>query len=710
MKKLLCSIVALSTFIVSAQQQLIPFNKNNAREGESVEYCRQHTMQEHALATDAQFRSEFVVAQDNMERAARTMGAEKSGTVYTIPVVFHILHTNGVENISDEQVFDAVAVLNRDFRKLNADANTVKSDFLGLVADAEIQFRLATKAPNGTCFNGITRTVSSLTDGGSGQQQLYTAMNNNNVYQGTWDHTKYLNIIVAKNIGGAAGYTFLPGSSQAYYNTIFILQEYVGRIGSGTEYRSRSLTHEVGHWLNLKHTWGDGNEPGSQSNCNMDDGVADTPNTRGVQSCNLNENACGPLANVENYMDYSYCSKMFTTGQVNRMRSAITSSSRSNLWSASNLALVGADGVLSLCKADFEADKRVVCVGTTVRFVDRSFNTVTGRTWNFPGGTPSSTTAATVDVTYNTPGVYAVTLTATAGAATETETKTQYITVLANSGLPFYEGFEGYTTLNDANGRWEVVNSGGTNQFEVTTEAAKTGQKSVRLRNYADRGTSNLDELISQPFDLTGQQLDDVVLSFRYAFRRTNTTNTDKLVIYMSRDCGDSWDIRRTLTSPTMSSAVVSNNWVPSSSDFVTFHMPFNTSYFTNYFGEGFRFKFSFFGGTGNNFFLDDINLYNGSQSDEPVMAIDNVDGLTGVNIFPNPAQEELNVVYDLPGADVVNVVVMDVTGKVLSSTTVQSNAGTNVVVLDNTNLSAGSYLVNVVTSTSKKTMQFVKM
>ena len=710
MKKLLFSIVAFSAFLVNAQQQLIPFNKNNARDGESVEYCRQHTMQEHALATDAQFRSEFTAAQERMEREAHNTGTQRSGTVYTIPVVFHVLHANGVENISDEQIADAVAILNRDYRKLNADANSVVSDFTGLVADAEIQFRLATKAPNGTCFNGITRTVSSLTDSDNGQQQLSAVFSGNNVYQGTWDHTKYLNIVVAKNIGCAAGYTFLPGSNQSYYNTIFILQEYVGAIGTGTDYRSRSLTHEVGHWLNLKHTWGDGNTPGSQSNCNMDDGVADTPNTRGVTSCNLSENACGPLANVENYMDYSYCSKMFTTGQVSRMRAALTSGNRANLWSAANLALVGADGNLSLCKADFISDKRVVCAGTTIRFQDRSFNVVTGRTWNFPGGNASSTTASSVDVTYNTPGVYSVTLTATNGSSSETETKTEYITVLPNSGLPFFEGFEDISNLANTNGKWVVVNNGGTNQFEITSQTAKSGVKSVQLRNYADRGTSNIDELISQPFDLTGQQLNDVVLSFRYAYRRTATNNTDKLVIYMSRDCGDTWDVRRTISGPSLSQEVVANNWVPTSSDFVTFHMPFSTSFYQNYFGQGYRFKFSFIGGTGNNFYLDDINLYNGSQSDEPVLAIDALEGLSGMTVFPNPSQGELNVAYDLPAADRVSVVITDLTGKVLSSTTVQSNAGSNFVVVDNNGLSAGSYLVSVVTSTSKKTMQFVKM
>ena len=187
MKKFLLSIVAFSAFFANAQ--VIPFNAGNAREGESVEYCRQHTMQEHALANDAQYRAAFSAGQAQLERENGTSTAAKSGTVYFVPVVFHVLHTNGEENISDEQIRDAVDVLNRDFRKLNADANNVLPMFQGIVADAEIQFRLATKAPNGTCFNGITRTVSTQTNGSDGTQQMNAAFNGNNVYQGQWTHT-----------------------------------------------------------------------------------------------------------------------------------------------------------------------------------------------------------------------------------------------------------------------------------------------------------------------------------------------------------------------------------------------------------------------------------------------------------------------------------------------------------------------------------------
>ncbi len=715
MKKLILSIVSFAFFTVSAQERLLPVNQLNTRDGEAVEYCHQHRLQDHFLKTDTEYRTLYNQAQAQLDRESVLNVSERSGTVYYIPVVFHVLHQNGAENISDAQIFDAVEVLNRDYRMLNTDVNSVVSEFRSIAGDAEIQFRLATIAPDGSCFKGITRTVSSLTNGENGQAQLNAALNNNDVYRGTWDHRNYLNIIVANEIGGAAGYTFLPSNGGAYYNTIFILQNYVGRIGTGGEYRSRSLTHEVGHWLNLKHTWGDGNEPGAQSNCNMDDGVTDTPNTRGVTSCNLAENACGPVANVENYMDYSYCSKMFTQGQIARMRTAITSTvgGRSTLWSAANLERVGATGSVSLCRADFISDKKVVCVGTSVRFTDVSYNNVVSRTWNFPGGTATSNTASIVDVVYTTPGTYSVTLTASNGSESVTETRQQYIRVLPSySVLPFYDGFEAGVNLEEGD-LWGVNNLGGTNKFEITTNVGATGSNSVRLRNFADRGSANVDELVSRPFDLSGESLNDVVLSFKYAFRNASTSSkTDRIQIYLSSDCGDTWVLRRTISNSQLASgsAVVTSNWTASPSDFVSFHLPFNTASFSNFLVDGFRFKIVFSGGTGNNVFIDDINLYNGSESDQPVLNIESIGNLSEMEIYPNPTQKDLNVVFDLSIPSSVDLLVMDITGKILSRTTVQSAAGSNSVVIDNSDLATGSYLLNIITSSGKKVVPFVKL
>jgi hypothetical protein len=104
---------------------------------------------------------------DSLEELHLSHQSIEKGVVYKIPVVFHVLHNNGVENISDAQILDALSILNRDYRLQNLDANNVQPEFQGMPADVEVEFLLATKAPNGACFKGITRTMSSMSYNGA---------------------------------------------------------------------------------------------------------------------------------------------------------------------------------------------------------------------------------------------------------------------------------------------------------------------------------------------------------------------------------------------------------------------------------------------------------------------------------------------------------------------------------------------------------------
>jgi hypothetical protein len=296
----------LASATLSAQTRQL--NPSNMRDGESVEYCRSHHLMEQQLANPAA-RASFLQDQQIQQQVLENMLAQQDeherGTVYKIPVVFHVLHNGGAENISREQILDAFSILNRDYRRLNADANNVRAEFQGMPADIEIEFVMATKAPDGTCFSGITRTRSAMTSNGEfGTDQMQAIINGNDVYNGNWPGSQYLNIFICEDIGGAAGYTYLPTTfnGAGMGNGIWVLSTYVGSIGTSSLNTSRTLTHEVGHWLNLSHVWGGTNNPGVS--CGSDD-VDDTPETIGATSCNLNQAVCGPLANVENYMDYS---------------------------------------------------------------------------------------------------------------------------------------------------------------------------------------------------------------------------------------------------------------------------------------------------------------------------------------------------------------------------------------------------------------------
>ena len=183
------------------------------------------------------------------------------------------------------------------------------------------------------CTNGITRHYTTKTD--------WAPSFSNYIY--TWDPSKYLNIYVVRTMqSGAAGYTYLPGTASAPADAIVVLHNYVGSMGTSNGFASRTLTHETGHWFNLQHVWGSTNSPNVACG---DDGVSDTPVTKGHNSCNLNSAVCSPgiVENTQNYMEYAYCSRMFTQGQKNRMHNCIIGgiAGRNNLSSNANLIATG---------------------------------------------------------------------------------------------------------------------------------------------------------------------------------------------------------------------------------------------------------------------------------------------------------------------------------------------------------------------------------
>jgi PKD repeat protein len=714
-------IFLLGFFLISnltGFSQSSSFDASNARDGETVEYCHQHK-KTNALKQNPAYLQALQQDEVIRQHEANNIATPK-GVVYKIPVVFHVLHNNGIENIADEQILDALFILNRDYRLQNTDANNVHAEFQGMPSDVEIEFVLATKAPNGTCFAGITRTASAMSYiGDNGGNQVDAIVAGNNVYNGSWPGNKYMNIFICGEIGGAAGYTTKPSSWSAtsMENGIWILHDYVGSIGTGSTGASRALTHEVGHWLNLDHTWGGNNNPGNTSSCSTDDAVTDTPNCIGVTSCNQNSNTCNSddafwgftiRDNVENYMDYSYCSKMFSAGQVTRMRNAITSNvgGRSNLWTSANLLATGANGVIYLCKAEFSANKTSVCVGDQVQFTDNSYNVSTGWTWSFPSGSPASSTSQNPIVTYSTPGIYEVTLTATDGATTDSEVKTQYIHVFPSAAsLPFYEGFENYSSLSNL-ANWEIVNANNNNAFVLDNTVGHTGSKSVKLSNFGQTGP-NVDELIASPVDLSGVTSGTgVTLSFRYAYRKKALTDFEYLKVLVTDDCGDSWVIRKTIGGNTLSNIAVASSWSPvNASDWTTVHMVNITS---AYWIENFRYKFKFEGETGNNIFLDDINIYAGAASNEIVLGVSEQNEIGNVALFPNPSEGELNLRFSATTAAQANIQIMDVYGKVNNIHTIQAAAGSNLIMLDSSTLSAGIYFLSLQVGEGKSVMQFV--
>lgn len=208
---------------------------------------------------------------ENNKQIMQTLDG-RGATSYVIPIVFHIIHLYGAENISDAQVYDQIDILNEDFNAI-LNVSGIAPEFQALIGDAHFEFRLAEKDKSGNCTNGIEHIYSHETNQGNDFSKL-----------NQWPRTKYLNIWVVNEIGTSgtvAGYAYKPAGTSGFgywRDGIIILHDYVGSIGTGSPGNDHSLTHEIGHYLGLDHTWGGTNDP--EVECG-DDGINDTPETMG---------------------------------------------------------------------------------------------------------------------------------------------------------------------------------------------------------------------------------------------------------------------------------------------------------------------------------------------------------------------------------------------------------------------------------------------
>ena len=252
--------------------------------------------------------------------ASPTLRRTTAGTLI-IPVVVHVLYNTAAQNISDAQVQSQIDVLNEDFRKLNADATKTPAVFAGLAADANIQFVLAKRDPAGLATTGVlhkfTKTASWSTND--------AVKNSKRGGDDAWNASQYLNLW-ACNLGqGLLGYAQFPGGSAATDGVVILYSafgsraKYAAGTYSTTYDLGRTATHEVGHWANLRHIWGD-----DSGACTGSDQVADTPN-QGAENygCPVFPHvSCSNSGDMSmNYMDYTddKCMYMFSTGQSTRM-------------------------------------------------------------------------------------------------------------------------------------------------------------------------------------------------------------------------------------------------------------------------------------------------------------------------------------------------------------------------------------------------------
>jgi PKD repeat protein len=611
-----------------------------------------------AMANNAQIQIEY----DNFNLFVEEHGDEfvSERAVKIVPVVVHIIHNYGSENISDAQVADAIRFLNEDYLGTSSDLSSVIPSFSGIVDNPQFEFRLATLDPNGNCTNGITR-----------RQSLYTVDAEDEAKFDVWPRNKYYNIWVVANIYSdtpglvTAGYSYFPSNFQdpATDGTLIGFQ-YFGN--NSTPFQKRVLSHETGHWFNLKHTFG--NVSVDQGDCSGTDNVSDTPKTPGsLSTCNLARNDCsGALANVQNIMDYSSCTNMFTQGQAARMITAINSATgeRSSLSTGSNLTATGTSTLtVSNCApvADFHANRYSVCAGTTITFFDNSWNAVvTSRLWTFTDGiTTINDTSASPVITFTNPGVYDVTLTASSAAGNDVETRTDYIYVFdggtAQVTTPMVEDCESGPI---SSGLWSVLYSlDPTDGWQVTGNAHVSGTKAFMVHNYAVPGGTQL-IMYSPSYDFTTIGT-PITMTFKYAYAQRDAANADVLKIWGSTNCGQNWQLRATYDAAALSTGgIKTTDWYPNSGQWGTKTVSTLSAYVNK---PNVRFKFEFLTDNGNNLFIDDINI-TGALGLEDV-----ANNELEMNLYPNPVQNEFNVDFYVDKNYDATFRLVDLAGKQLS-------------------------------------------
>lgn len=275
------------------------------------EYLEQQHTQQPAYAAKRTVIESFIRQQSVQASSLKT----ESRNTIRIPVVVHILYNNASQNISDAQVASQLAALNRDFNKQNPDTVNIPERFKALAADVEIEFALATADPMGRPTTGIIRRQTTVAEWTMDDKIKFSAQGGDNA----WNSKSYLNIWVG-NVRQLLGYSSVPGGP-AEKDGVVINTSAFGTINTGAPYNlGRTAVHEVGHWLALKHIWGD-------TYCG-DDLVGDTPKqgnyTTGCPTTfrtSCGNNATGDM--YMNYMDFTNdaCINLFTEGQKQRMRS-----------------------------------------------------------------------------------------------------------------------------------------------------------------------------------------------------------------------------------------------------------------------------------------------------------------------------------------------------------------------------------------------------
>ena len=485
----------------------------------------------------------------------------KLNQVITIPVVVHIIHNGEApgtgSNIDDSRVIEQIERLNKDFRRLNADTVNTPDEYLDIAVDTEIEFSLAKRDPYGLPTTGINRV--------RGNRPVYDLVHNTELKAlSYWPAEDYINLWVAE-LDNLLGYAQFPVSStlqgleiaseNRLTDGVVIDTDFFGiNPGLTPESIGRTCTHEVGHFLGLRHTWGDGG-------CSVDDYCDDTPRSISSNFGCPDAFSCGSKDMVENYMDLTddLCMNLFTICQKNRMRVVMNNSPR-------RASLMFSKGALPPVMVNNDAGIREITVPQTnsctpnlsprAEVQNMGTNTINSFIIELlSNNNPVETLQINHDldpleiITVNFSSIEATDMASIGIAIKETNgvtdgnpennSKELVLEEKTFSSLPIMETFiaipPDWEIRNDDNSiTWEVVNA--------PSDPAENTAASMNFFNY-ENSKGEYDYLVSPAFDLTTYT--GLSLEFDVAYGPFSPGDQDGLIVAISDDCGNSFPVEQ---------------------------------------------------------------------------------------------------------------------------------------------------------------------
>jgi PKD repeat protein len=646
---------------------------------------------------------------------------------YVIPCVVHVVHRPGttqLDSLPKAIILDQMnRGLHKDFRALPG-----TNSYGHKAVDMRMEFNLATLDPQGNPTDGILYHADN--DYADADQALAASMK----AEYNWDQTKYFNIWVVNDIeaGGqiVLGFARFPVATGTPYTDDGIVVRHNNFSAKGDfsdRSYGRTTTHEIGHWINLFHTFQFGCSGGG-------DQVSDTPPeasapifgtcTRRYNRCN-NDNPDQP-ENNKNYMGYldDLAMNHFTLGQRTRAEAVFESANflqRYSLWQMDNLEETGTGPFKAPAIADFYVSHRFTCPGQPVTFYDYSMGMPHEWEWTFPTADAGyqSSTERTPTVIFSTPGAHSATLRVTNRAGSK-DTTIQGIVVVRNVApktLPFTVSFEtgevsDHYIANPDTGHpdlralgaltWEGSGLGGAPTF---------GSRSMRMNHSVYCEYHARDAIVLPPVDLSDDTQDHASIAFSWSYRpiiisdaeALSRTYTDSLAVLASTDCGHTWELVHQMGGLDM-------DVNPSAA------LPFNSAGTFNFYGNrwlrdtislnrfigeaNLQLKVEAINGYGNDLFLDGIRVENveGRAGNVPIqVGRMRSRGALQATLAPNPFADHTQLTLALDRTQAATLIVMDVQGRtVYSQRYSQLPAGAHTLDVELHGQPAGVYMVRL--------------